>query len=255
MTAAARYVRLRFPPQTHGLAAVLTYVTVVVLCGAVPALTGGATFVLLFLFLRLVDDHDDGEADLRAGLAVVACLVLLLNLHDLQALAVAGGACAAALAAPLLPRRGVTHPVVLFVAYEVAPLLVFGYGAVTAGAPPMVAAGAAVLLWSAYEYWKFSRKLDEPGYVPFGLGLGGRLVAAAVLAGVAVLASVGLAVVGAVPWVLPVLVGAIAAGWVGSVRSWWRSGRRGAEWWSGLTFVLAVDLVVLLVGAVWGVWP
>ncbi|MFD4673352.1 hypothetical protein ACFWNN_26760 [Lentzea sp. NPDC058450] len=253
MITAARYVRTRFPPQTHGLAAVLTYVTVAVLCGSVPELAGGVTFVLLFLFLRLVDDHDDGEVTGRAGLLVVACLVLLFNLNDLRALAFAGGACAAALAAPLLPRRGVTHPVALFLGYEVAPLLVFGHGAVTAGAPPMVAAGAAVLLWSAYEYWKFSRKLDVPGYVPFGLGLGGRLVAAVVLAGVAVLASAALAVVGAVSWVLPVVVAVIAVAWALSMRSWWRAGRRGAEWWSGLTFVLAVDLAVL-VGPAWGVW-
>ncbi|WP_218920376.1 PEP/pyruvate-binding domain-containing protein [Lentzea guizhouensis] len=206
MSTAVRYVRTRFPPQTHGLAAVLTYGTVVVLCAAgtrlapVPVLLGGLTFVLLFFFLRLVDDVDDGDAPgLRGGLVVVACAVVLLNLHDLPALAVAGGACAAALIAPLLPRRGVTHPVVLFVVYEVAPLLVLGYGAVTTGASPTVAVGAAVLLWSAYEYWKFTRKLDVADYRPFGLGPRGRLVAAVVLSAVAVVAAVVLAVAAA-PW-------------------------------------------------------
>lgn len=260
MSTAVRYVRTRFPPQTHGLAAVLTYSTVVVLCTAgkrlelVPLLLSGLTFVLLFFFLRLVDDVDDGDAPgLRGGLVVVACVVVLLNLHDLPALAIAGGACAAALIAPLLPRHGVTHPVVLFVAYEAAPLLVLGYGAVTAGAAPMVAVGAAVLLWSAYEYWKFTRKLDVADYRPFGLGLRGRLVAAAGLSGVTVVAAVVLAVVGAVPWVVPVAAGVLAVVWAASMRRWWRAGRRGPRWWSGMTFVLAADLTVLILCVAWGV--
>ncbi|RDI34587.1 hypothetical protein [Lentzea flaviverrucosa] len=258
MIAATRYVRLRFPPQTHGIAAVLTYATVVALSarawpGVVPLLLGGLTFVSLFVFLRLVDDLDDGAADaagLRAGMVAVAAAVVLLNLHDLPALALAGGACAAALAAPFLPRHGIKHPVVLFVAYEVAPLLVLGYGGVTAGAPPMVAVGAAVVLWSAYEYWKFTRKLDEPDYRPFGLGLGARLVAAVALSAAGVVA----AAVVAAPWVVPVVVGLIAVAFAAGMASWWRAGRRGRAWWSGLTYVLAVDLAVLILCATWGVW-
>ncbi|MCX2952888.1 hypothetical protein [Lentzea sp. NEAU-D7] len=263
MIAAARYVRLRFPPRTHGLAALLTYACVVALCsgarlGVVALVAGGLTFVLLFLFLRLVDDLDDGTggapAGLRAGMVAVAGAVVLFNFHDLLALALAGGACAAALVAPLLPRHGITHPVVLFVAYEVAPLLVLGYGGVTAGAPPMVVVGAAVVLWSAYEYWKFTRKLDEPGYRPFGLGLGARLVAATGLSAVAVVAAGVIAAAGAVPWAVPVGVALIAASCAVAMRSWWRAGRGGRAWWSGLTFVLAVDVTVLVLCAAWGVW-
>lgn len=260
MIAATRYVRSRFPPQTHGLAAVLTYSTVVVLCfaatpgtrpGLVPLLLGGLTFVLLFLFLRLVDDLDDGTGGaatgLRAGMVAVAGAVVAFNLSDLLALTVACGACVAAGVAPLLPRHGVRQPVVLFVAYEVAPLLVLGYGAVVAGATPRVAAGVAVVLWSAYEYWKFTRKLDEPGYRPFGLGLAARLVAATGLSAVTVAAAVVTAALSAVPWTVPVVVTLVAVGCAAAMSSWWRAGRRGRAWWSGLTFVLTVDVAVVLV--------
>ncbi|SDG49564.1 hypothetical protein SAMN05216553_108341 [Lentzea fradiae] len=258
MIAATRYVRLRFPPRTHGLAAVLTYASVVALSvrtwpGVVPLLLGGITFVSLFLFLRLVDDLDDGEADaagLRAGMVAVAAAVVLLNLQDHLALALAGGACAAALAAPFLPRHGIKQPVVLFVAYEVAPLLVLAYGGVTAGAPPTVAVGAAVVLWSAYEHWKFTRKLDEPDYRPFGLGQGARLVAAGALSATGVV----VAALIAVPWVVPVALGLLAAAFAAGALSWWRAGRRGGTWWSGLTYVLAVDLAVLVLCTTWGVW-
>lgn len=260
MISATRYLRVRFPPHTHGLAAVLTYGAVVVLCsvaapgvrpGLVPVLLGGLTFVLLFLFLRLVDDLDDGTdgapTGLRAGMVAVAGAVVLLNLRDLPALAVAGAVCGAAVAAPLLPRHGITHPVLLFVVYEVAPLLVLGYGAVVAGAPPSVATGVALVLWSAYEYWKFTRKLDESGYRPFGLGLGARLVVAAGLSAVAVAAASVTAAVSSLPWTVPVVVALIAAGCAVAMSSWWRAGRCGRARWSGLTFVLTVDVAVVLV--------
>ena len=165
-------------------------------------LGGLATFFLLFVVLRFVDDLDDlkrdhplevhGKAERSAlrgrlvtGLAATVTGIVLLNVDDPHALAAALGACVLAFAAPfgfkrLFPRSLAAGSLV----FEGTPLAIFGYGYFfwrDAGGPQLVPAAAAcvvILFWAGYEFWKFSRKVHSTAMQPASFsrraGYGGR---------------------------------------------------------------------------------
>ncbi|OLF15947.1 hypothetical protein [Actinophytocola xanthii] len=192
------YLASRFPLPTQGTAIVLTFVSAQLLLdravGPVglrwTGVLGVASFVLLFLQLRLVDDIDDLEQDggaaghTRSGLTygwlTVVVGIVALNLLYPPAL---GGALAAVALTVLTPfwvkRRLTTRRVPLAVCYETIPLVVMAYpvlfwlseGGVAPAAAPTAA--VVVLFWAAYEFWKFSRKAPDLDYRPYRLGRDG----------------------------------------------------------------------------------
>ncbi|MBF9129927.1 hypothetical protein I0C86_13280 [Plantactinospora sp. S1510] len=278
-----RYLLRRFPPHTVGLATVLTFASLQSLyLRAVPSpeldllavAATTATFVLLFVQLRLVDDIDDFHRDaatdrspaagrrshLQAGLVATIGLTVLLTMRHWPALLTALAATAAMLLAP----RVVNHPrlpghrILLPIVYEGAPLLIMVYAYAgwrtyaDSAASPVLVFGVTGLYWTAYEFWKFSRKLDDAGYRPYGLGPRGRLVALAVLLAVAeccvalIYASHSLPpIVVGYAAAVPLGFGAWIAAWIGTARSGSRPGSRPRPAWAGLSFAFVLQVGLL----------
>lgn len=189
--APAAYLRDRFPLPTQGTALLLMfgclYLFYTRLGGrstgwAVPI--GMLTFVSLFLMLRLADDFDDARSDQRItagyrrglakGFLCVLTTVTVLNVLWPSALLMVGLSTAAMVIAPVTARLGLWR-IGLAVFYEICPALVLGYvyafwAAASGGHVPTrrVALGI-VLLWSLYEYWKFTRKIGVPAFQPYDL--------------------------------------------------------------------------------------
>jgi hypothetical protein len=192
---ASLYVNRRFRILLNGPAITLTFMCPYVIysraardaVSLVPAVLGVATYLLLFLELRLADDLDDYAADqpgddqagtsparLRGLLTAAAALAVMLNLGSPLAAATVLAATAAA-GPPLLKRTIVTRTWVLALSYEAAPLLLAVYPYVAwraahASSPSarLVFSGSA-LVWTLYEYWKFSRSQHDGPAVPHGL--------------------------------------------------------------------------------------
>jgi len=205
-----KHLSARFPLHTQGLAILGVYLALqsVYLHSSADAhvrwlelAAGGTAFGLLFIQLRLVDDIDDFDNDARgrpagsrsrvsrrrlvATLGIVMALVILLSLWSWRALADTLGASLLMFLAPVTakhPRLALRRPL-LAVLYEGAPALIILYGyfawsTYSGGSSPWyVAACTTALFWAGYEFWKFSRKLDQPGYRPYDLSLPGRYAA------------------------------------------------------------------------------
>jgi hypothetical protein len=237
-------------------------------------LGGLATFFLLFVVLRFVDDLDDLERDhplevhgkaersaLRGRL--VTCLaatvtgIVLLNVDDPHALAAALGACGLALAAPfgfkrLFPRSLAAGSLV----FEGAPLAIFGYGYFfwrDAGGPQLFPAAAAcvvILFWAGYEFWKFSRKVHSTAVQPYFLSPRGIRRALNAFLAVALLAN--LALLGFAPFSLAysICATALPLAWLAWMNASWtaagaRSGGMRRPLWAGMAFVAAMEAGLL----------
>lgn len=205
-----KHLSARFPLHTQGLAILGVYLALQSVYQYSSAhahvrwpelAAGGAAFGLLFIQLRLVDDIDDYDNDARgrpaesrsrvsrrrlvATLGIVMALMILLSLWSWRALADALGASLVMFLAPVTakhPGLPLRRPL-LAVLYEGAPALIilqgyFAWSTYSDGSSPWyVAACTSALFWAGYEFWKFSRKLDQPGYRPYDLGLPGRYAA------------------------------------------------------------------------------
>ncbi len=262
------YLRQRFPLPLMavtvllGLAGVLPYPTRSVVTLLVAAI--GPT--VLFLGQRLVDDIDDFRRDSARGavpagvtrrgmtLAYAALLLAItgLSLPDPTAACVGVGALAAMWLGPLAARSalGRIKPV-LFVLYESIPFAIVVYPAIRSDAPLSgVRSGPvalALVLWCGYEFWKFSRKIDDCTYTPFGLGLPGRLWVSALLAVAAAAVAVLAGVSGVLPWAVAGAAATAAAPFaVLSADRGARTVARPTAVWSGLPVLVVVPAAVVL---------
>lgn len=191
-TSVIGYVLERFPPQSYGVALLTMFGCTYLLharLGDAPrwtAVTGAATFLILFLLLRLVDDFDDAAVDeqtpvvsarrraLGGGFVAALALAMLLNAGRPPALLLVGLVAVTAVAAPLAARSRFPRAVLALI-YESCPALILVYvhvlWAASGGSPlprsPVVA--MSVLLWAVYEYWKFTRKIGTRAFQPYGL--------------------------------------------------------------------------------------
>lgn len=196
------YLAERFPPQTQGVAILLTFTSIWFLSGRLVSAQietgwwfgrGLLSFVLLFLEMRLVDDLDDLTEDispaqaggscvmrrqvaLKTGITAVTAAVVLLNVTSAGTLLVAAVAAGLVIAAPFVIKRRITrNRLVLAFGYEAEPLMVMLYAyaawhAETDRAVPAVrVTEATVLYWATYECWKFSRKAGDLAYRPYRL--------------------------------------------------------------------------------------
>lgn len=271
---AIKYLSARFPLHTQGLAILGVYLALqsVYLHSSGHAhvrwpefVAGGAAFGLLFIQLRLVDDIDDFDNDARgrfagsrsrvsrrrlvATLGLVTALAILLSLWSWQALTDVLGASLLMVLAPVTAKRpglALRRPL-LAILYEGAPALIILYGYLAwstysgGSSPWYVAACATALFWAGYEFWKFSRKLDQPGYRPYDLGLAQRYAALicllifAELNGVALYLSDRMATSARL---FGLLLPLLFIAWLGA---WRRTAPTAADArgpaWSGLTFV------------------
>lgn len=278
---AAAYLRSRYPLHSNG-AAVLTCF----LCSAgvyelsAPGrasvepgeLAGAATSVLLFLQLRLADDLADLAHDLPAdtaaadrqaarrwfvGAIILTCLaVVALNIAWPKAAAAAMASMTLAVLTPLVLKRVLReNRLLLAPCYEAAPLLVFIYGyvlwseATGRHSPAPVVAGMVLTLWAGYEFWKFSRKVGQDAYQPYGFGPSALRVTLLLLLAASAAGDLLIAVgAGLSPFFFAYscLVPAGYAVWM--ALRWPRSGAEGHAGWQGPSFVASL-LVALLVEA------
>ncbi|MEU9186126.1 hypothetical protein AB0D14_16565 [Streptomyces sp. NPDC048484] len=228
----SRYLAARFPPRTHGIAVLATFVCAYALyCraggggGGWTAPVGAVSFVLLFLQMRLIDDLDDCASDAQGGsvdevrrrrrallwaLASVVAAVCALNAPWPAACALAVVAVALTALTPFVLRRFlISRRYLLGIAYEIGPaivlLYVYAFWTETSGRtlPLGAVVTATVLLWTGYEFWKFSRKIGLAEFQPYGLSWGGATVTLRVLLAAAAAAAVLLAVLTRVSPVLP----------------------------------------------------
>jgi hypothetical protein len=272
------YLRTRFPLHTQGAATAGTFLCIQSLYVRSSSrahvhwfalAAGAAAFSLLFIQLRLVDDIDDFDRDARAdtavsggsrrrlviGLMTIMTAVILLSAWRWQTLTLVLATSLLMLLAPVVAKhpRLPLHRLILPLVYEGAPALIMLYGYVAwkayseVSSPWGLVVGVTGLFWAGYEFWKFSRKLDQEAYRPYGLGRTGRYAVLMTLLIVAGCCSILIYTSSDLPvgvLVYGLLVPLVFAGWM---SAWWaRSipGRRDATKstaspaWAGLTFVL-----------------
>lgn len=200
-----RYASRRFPLHTQGvvvcalfLSSYLVYWLGVSQRARLPVevVAGGATVLLLFFEMRLADDvrdlgddhavgcHGDvaladRRRDLRVLAAVTAAVVVLVSAAFGWPVA---GAAVLALGltwlGPAIPLWRSVAPVVVL-RYEAAPaaIMLFCYVFWAASsdreAPFALMLGTVAAFWLSYEFWKFSRKVGQDAYQPYGLSEAG----------------------------------------------------------------------------------
>jgi hypothetical protein len=281
----SHYLATRFPPGTHGVAVLATFASAYALYwratgagGGWAVLSGAATFVLLFLQMRLVDDLDDSASDaqgasvaevrrrrraLLGALAAVIATICALNAAWPAACALALAAVALTLLTPFVLRRClIRRRFLLGVAYESAPGLVLMYAYVfwkdTSGQslPVGAVAAATALLWGGYEFWKFSRKIGLPEFQPYDLSWGGAVGVLRGLLVVVAAAAITLSALTRLSPALPLYSLALCAAFVlwmarepapaGPARD--AAGRPGRPLprWRGLPFVAALEAGIVL---------
>jgi hypothetical protein len=233
---------------------------------------GLASFVVLFLLLRLVDDWDDVDRDFagipdseaqrsalrkRLRVAVIGCIAILavLNHSHIDALVGVLSASALMLAAPFLFKRYLPRQRALaFPVFEGAPLLIFAYvywywRDVTGTALPWIAVASVITtFWVGYEFWKFSRKVHTDAMQPYLLSAHGirialnALLLAATVSNIALVWTAALLSVGYITYAVavPVLLGAwLNASWSRASQS--RPAQR-RPLWAGLMMIWALEL-------------
>jgi hypothetical protein len=239
--------------------------------------TGIASFLVLFVQLRLVDDLDDLERDHPVGrwgasrrsalqarlvMGLVACMaaIALLNAARLDGLIAAAVATALTLAGPfgfkrLFPTRLAFGSIV----FEGAPLSIFAYiyffwrdaGGVRLSLVALACVGG--LFWTGYEFWKFSRKVHTDAMQPYFLSSREIRLALNVFLSLALAANVGLARVAGLSAVYAAYAALLPLAFLIWVNATWPStpeakarARAARPLWAGLTFVGAVELGLLL---------
>ena len=210
------YLNRRFPLQSLGVALAVTFLSAYLIYGrasghlvlGIGTILGAATFVLLFLQLRIVDDLDDVDSargpddserqirlrklQLTSGLIATTCLIAALNWGS-SALAVALSATALMIINPFVLKNGVkkyiTKPsdadqlttgslgmdLLLAIFYEGVPVLMvlyiyYKWSALTqTSSPRILILSVTCTFWALYEIWKYSRFLTRPDWHPYGL--------------------------------------------------------------------------------------
>jgi hypothetical protein len=196
------YLTERFPLFTQGGAVLSAYVCAYLLYGRIAgglqfgsaAVVGGATFVLLFLVRRIVDDVEDLRDDLAArglsldgdgrrqlngllaGALTVAAAVAALNAWWTDLLLASVGVLAWFPVATVLKRTLTANRLVRFGINETCPLAILVYAYIAwsqVGGRLSTAAvvSTVVLFWSSYCVWNFTRKLGTVGWTPWDMTL------------------------------------------------------------------------------------
>ncbi|HEX3382654.1 MAG TPA: hypothetical protein VHU21_23055 [Paraburkholderia sp.] len=234
-------------------------------------LAGLASFFVLFVQLRLIDDLDDLERDYPAGhalaarraalrarlvasLAACAILLVALNTGMRHAWTAAAAATALAFAAPFVIRRLIaTRPLLCLPAFEGAPFGIFTYGYFfwrdMAGRElsffvVMCVAGS---MWTGYEFWKFSRKVGTTAPQPYQLSARGIRVALNVFLILALGINVSLSRLADLSQTNSIYAAALPLVWLVWLNARWpgAASRPGRPRWAGTRFVLAVEFGLL----------
>lgn len=236
------------------------------------ALAGLASFFLLFVQLRLIDDLDDLERDypaghalaarraarrarLVAGLAAAALLLVALNIGMKHARIAAAAATALAFAAPFIFRRlfATKPPLLCLPAFEGAPFAIFTYayffwrdmtGRELSAIVVVCVAGS---MWTGYEFWKFSRKLGSTAAQPYRLPARAIRFALNAFLLLALGINVSLSRLVGLPQTYSIYAGTLPLVWLVWVNARWPrpASRSGRPRWAGTRFVLAVEFGLL----------
>lgn len=237
---------------------------------------GIATFVLLFVELRLADDLDDLERDhqgdspgsagavpskrrrILGAIAATLALIAALNLGRPGALLAAAAAIATIFAAPFVFKRHLPDQMLLgSVAFEGGPLLCFLYpyfwwsgAAPPARAPFASVAAVAGALWVGYEVWKFSRKLHTDAMQPYLLKPTGVRVALSVFFLLAAALNMAVARAAGLSSAFAAFGVALPAALAGWLHLGWPDPRKsepaGPPAWGGMVYIIALELGMLV---------
>ncbi|WP_429332432.1 hypothetical protein [Paraburkholderia sp. 35.1] len=234
-------------------------------------LAGLASFFLLFVQLRLIDDLDDLERDYPAGhallarrearrtrlvasLAASAILLVALNTGMGHARTAAAAATALAFAAPFVFKRLLpTHPPLCLPVFEGAPFAIFMYGYFfwrdMAGRELSfyVVVCVAGSMWTGYEFWKFSRKVGTTALQPYLLSARAIRVALNALLILALGINVSLSRLASLSQTYSIYAATLPLVWLVWLNAS-RPGpasRQGRPRWAGTRFIVAVELGLL----------
>ncbi|MGF6367855.1 hypothetical protein OKW40_000605 [Paraburkholderia sp. RAU6.4a] len=230
-------------------------------------LAGLASFFLLFVQLRLIDDLDDLERDyptghalsarrarLIASLAASAILLVALNAGMGHARTAAAAATALAFAAPFVFKRLLpTHPLLCLPVFEGAPFAIFMYGFFlwreVAGRELSfyVVVCVAGSMWTGYEFWKFSRKVGTTALQPYLLPARAIRVALNALLILALGINVSLSRLASLSQTYSIYVATLPLVWLVWLNASWPgpASRPGRPRWAGTRFIVAVELGLL----------
>ncbi|WP_239499149.1 MULTISPECIES: hypothetical protein [Paraburkholderia] len=237
-------------------------------------LAGLASFFLLFVQLRLIDDLDDlddlerdyptGHAlsarraarrsRLVASLAAGAILLVALNAGMGHARTAAAAATALAFAAPFVFKRLLpTHPLLCLPVFEGAPFAIFMYGFFlwrdVAGRELSfyVVVCVAGSMWTGYEFWKFSRKVGTTALQPYLLSARAIRVALNALLILALFINVSVSRVAGLSQTYAIYAATLPLVWLVWLNASWPgpASRPGRSRWAGTRFIIAVELGLL----------
>ncbi|MCC8404565.1 hypothetical protein LJ655_22220 [Paraburkholderia sp. MMS20-SJTN17] len=234
-------------------------------------LAGLASFFLLFVQLRLIDDLDDLDRDypgghalarrraarrarLVAGLAAAANLLVVLNTGMKHALPAAAAATVLAFAAPFVFKRLFpARPLLCLPAFEGAPFAIFMYGyffwrdTAQRDLSFYVVVCVAGSLWTGYEFWKFSRKVGTTALQPYHLPVRGIRAALNAFLILALGTNVALARLAGLSQTYSIYAAALPLAWLVWLNARWPgpASRPGRPRWAGTRFVVAVQLGLL----------
>ncbi|WP_316251833.1 hypothetical protein [Paraburkholderia sp. UCT31] len=234
-------------------------------------LAGLASFFLLFVQLRLIDDLDDLERDCPAGhallarrearrtrlvasLAASAILLVALNTGMGHARTAAAAATALAFAAPFVFKRLLpTHPLLCLPVFEGAPFAIFMYGFFlwrdVAGRELSfyVVVCVAGSMWTGYEFWKFSRKVGTNALQPYLLSARAIRVALNALLILALGINVSLSRLASLSQTYSIYAATLPLVWLVWLNASWPgpASRPGRPRWAGTRFIVAVELGLL----------
>ncbi|MBB5447901.1 MULTISPECIES: hypothetical protein [unclassified Paraburkholderia] len=234
-------------------------------------LAGLASFFLLFVQLRLIDDLDDLERDyptghallarrearrtrLVASIAASAILLVALNTGMGHARTAAAAATALAFAAPFVFKRLLpTHPLLCLPAFEGAPFAIFTYGYFfwrdMAGRELSfyVVVCVAGSMWTGYEFWKFSRKVGTTALQPYLLSARAIRVTLNALLILALGINVSLSRLASLSQTYSIYAATLPLVWLVWLNASWPgpASRPGRPRWAGTRFIVAVELGLL----------
>ncbi|KXU84197.1 hypothetical protein CI15_27305 [Paraburkholderia monticola] len=235
-------------------------------------LAGLASFFLLFVQLRLIDDLDDLERDypawrapsawraarrtrLVASLAAGALLLAVLNIGMKHAWAAAAAAAALAFAAPFGCKRlfATMHPLLCLPAFEGAPFAIFTYAyffwrdMAARELNSFVVVCVAGSMWTGYEFWKFSRKVGTTAPQPYHLPARGIRLALNAFLILALGINVSLSRLAGLSLTYSIYAATLPLVWLVWLNASWPgpASRPGRPRWAGTRFVVAVELGLL----------